>query len=57
MAFIAYYFNWDHADILELPHWERQRWCDEISEINDQLNGDEGGSESLLEPTLENLLP
>lgn len=44
VAFVAYHFNWAHDDILGLPHWERRRWCDEISHINRQMNepGDPG---------------
>lgn len=45
MAFIAYYFNWGQREILGLPHWERKRWCDEISRINDERN-DDGGAGS-----------
>lgn len=46
-AFIAYYFHWDHDEILSLPHWERKRWCEEISRINEDLNteGETGVSE------------
>nr|WP_206335420.1 DUF6760 family protein [Natronolimnobius sp. AArcel1] len=40
VAFVAYHFGWSHDEVLELPHWERQRWCEEISEINDRMNGD-----------------
>lgn len=40
VAFIAYYFHWTHDEILSLPHWERKRWCEEISRINDDLNTD-----------------
>ena len=34
VAFVAYHFGWDHRDVLEMPHWERRRWCEEISRIN-----------------------
>ena len=49
VAFIAYHFNWSRDEIMELPHAERQRWCEEISKINDRINaeqdsdGDDGG--------------
>jgi hypothetical protein len=23
-----------------MPHWERKRWCEEISRINDDINDD-----------------
>lgn len=38
IAYIAYHFNWDHEEILEMPHWERRRWCEEISRINETMN-------------------
>lgn len=38
VAFIAYHFNWEHDTVLALPHWERRRWCEEISRINERMN-------------------
>ena len=38
MAFIAYYMHWQHNEIAQLSHKERQRWCREISQINSKLN-------------------
>jgi len=38
VAFVAYHFGWSHDDVLSLPHWERRRWCDEISQINERMN-------------------
>jgi len=35
---VAYHFGWGHDEILEMPHWERHRWCNEISDINDKRN-------------------
>lgn len=40
-AFVAYHFGWSQRAVLELPHWERRRWCEEISAINERIN--EGG--------------
>ena len=37
-AFVAYHFNWSQAEVLEMPHWERRRWCEEISRINERIN-------------------
>jgi hypothetical protein len=37
-AFIAYHFNWDHDTVMSLPHRERERWCGEISAINERMN-------------------
>jgi hypothetical protein len=42
VAFVAYHFNWAHADVLALPHWERRRWCEEISRINERMNEESG---------------
>lgn len=39
MAFIAYHFHWSHEELMQLEHRQRRRWCDEISQINRQLNG------------------
>jgi len=41
VAFIAYYFHWPEADILDMPHTERVRWCEEISKINQKVSADE----------------
>ena len=38
VAFVAYHFGWAHDDVLAMPHWERRRWCEAISDINDRLN-------------------
>ena len=38
VAYIAYYFHWPLAEILELEHSERQRWVEQIGEINRQLS-------------------
>lgn len=53
MAFVAYHFHWDREQLLAMPHWERQRWCEEISKINEELNqeaSDSGGGISLQSP-------
>lgn len=38
IAFVAYHFNWGHDELMEMPHLQRQRWCEEISRINERLN-------------------
>lgn len=40
VAFVTYHFGWAHDDVLSLPHWERRRWCEEISRINERMNED-----------------
>lgn len=37
-AFIGYYMHWSHDDIMAMSHFERIRWCKEISKINSRLN-------------------
>lgn len=38
VAYIAYYFHWPLERILELEHSERQRWVEQIAEINTRLS-------------------
>jgi len=42
VAFVAYHFNWSHDEVLAMPHGERQRWCEEISAINERMNDERG---------------
>lgn len=41
VAFLTYYTHWDYKTVLSLEHFERERWCKEVSSINQKLNGDE----------------
>ena len=38
VAFIAYHFHWGLDEVMNLPHKERRKWCEEISEINRKLS-------------------
>ncbi len=38
-AFIAYYFHWPQQEIWELPHEDRRRFCEEISEMHERMSG------------------
>lgn len=38
VAYIAYHFHWSRDEILNLEHQERQRWVNEIANINRRLN-------------------
>ena len=38
MAFIAYHLHWSHAELMNIEHQERRRWCEEISKINRRLS-------------------
>ena len=40
MAFLAYHLHWSYAELMEMEHAERRRWCREVSKINRKLNGD-----------------
>jgi hypothetical protein len=41
VAYIAYHFHWPLEQILSLEHADRRRWVEEISKINQRLNGEE----------------
>ncbi len=38
VAFLAYHFHWPLEDILHLEHGDRQRFIEEISAINREMN-------------------
>ncbi|MGE5372250.1 MAG: DUF6760 family protein [Solirubrobacterales bacterium] len=38
MGFLAYYYHWPLQEITAMEHWERRKWCQEISYINRKLN-------------------
>ncbi|TKY91147.1 MAG: hypothetical protein C5S46_07375 [Candidatus Methanomarinus sp.] len=40
VAFIAYHFHWQYEAIMNMEHRERQRWCEEISRINQNLGAE-----------------
>jgi hypothetical protein len=40
MAFIAYYLHWSWQEVMQLPHGERRKWCEEISKINRNLSAE-----------------
>lgn len=44
VAFMAYYFHWSLEEIVTLPHAERIRWCQEISNINRKV--ERGGTDA-----------
>jgi hypothetical protein len=37
---VAYHFHWPRAEVMALEHAERRRWVEEISAINQQVNGE-----------------
>jgi|GEM_PF-444376 hypothetical protein len=39
MSFLGYYLHWSKEELLNMPHWERRRWCSEVSAINKKLSG------------------
>lgn len=41
IAFLAYYLHWPKDELMKLDHRERRRWCEEVSEINKKLSGDD----------------
>ena len=38
VAFIAYHFHWPSEEILNLEHFDRNRWVAEISNINKEIS-------------------
>ncbi len=46
VAFIAYYFHWPMVDILNLEHEDRERFIQEISDINRKSNQGQGSEPS-----------
>lgn len=38
MAYIAYHFHWPQREVMQMDHLERQRWVEEIADINSHLN-------------------
>jgi len=43
VAFVAYYFHWGYEALMNMPHRERRRWCEEISNINRKLSEETKG--------------
>jgi len=37
----GYYFHWGPDDVLSLPHFEREKFCREVSRINRETSGAE----------------
>ena len=38
VAYIAYHFHWQKAEVLDMTHKERHQWITEISNINTRIN-------------------
>ncbi len=38
VAYVAFHFHWQLADVLRLEHAERQRWVGEIARLNERIN-------------------
>ncbi len=41
VAFVAYHFHWSSEEVLDMPHWERREWCEQISRINRKIAEEE----------------
>jgi hypothetical protein len=41
VAFISYHFHWPHDQVMALEHSDRRSWVEQISAINQQMNGAE----------------
>jgi len=40
VAFVAYHFHWPLETVMNLDHWERTRWVQEISSINQRMSNE-----------------
>ena len=38
IAFVAYYLHWSKDELMQMPHLERIKWCNQVSSINRRLN-------------------
>ncbi len=47
VAFVAYHFHWELNTILGLTHGDRQRFIEEISAINRQMNQPSSASQGI----------
>lgn len=43
VAFIGYYLHWPHDQVIQMPHSERRKWCEEISKVNRKLTEEAKG--------------
>jgi hypothetical protein len=32
--------HWSEESIMEMPHWERRKWCDQISQIHKEVSSE-----------------
>ena len=46
VAYVAYHFHWPYDEIMNMEHAERQRWVEQVAQINTRLN--EGASSASL---------
>ncbi|HVL04220.1 MAG TPA: DUF6760 family protein [Acidimicrobiales bacterium] len=37
VAYVAYHFHWSHDEIMDMDHFERARFVEEIGRINRRL--------------------
>lgn len=52
VAFIAYYFHWQHDEVMAMPHNQRKKWCEQIGRINKKLSEGSPGKASLEEVSI-----
>jgi hypothetical protein len=38
VAYVAYHLHWPYDEIMNMEHAERQRWVDQVAQINTRLN-------------------
>ena len=47
VAYVAYHFHWPYDEIMNMEHAERQRWVEQVAQINTRLNEGSGAGPSL----------
>ena len=43
VAYLAYYFHWPYAQIMNMDHRERRHWAREVARINERINAGAAG--------------
>ena len=38
VAYVAFHLHWSYREVMQLDHFERQRWVAEVARINQRLN-------------------
>ncbi len=50
VAYVAYHLHWPYGEIMNMEHAERQRWVEQVAQINARLNEGSGAERHEAEP-------